>query len=63
METSKVETHGSLRDYGPAAPHGPNITEKHVATRDIHEMTNIGKGVFNFLLRPDDVYDSNDFRR
>ena len=54
-----METHSSLRDYGPAAPHGPNITEKHVATRDIHEMTAVEKGIFDFLLRPDDSYDAN----
>jgi hypothetical protein len=47
----------SLRDYGPAAPHGPNMTGEHVATRDVHEMTTIEKGVFDFLIRPDDSYD------
>ena len=54
-----MESHSSLRDYGLAAPHGPNITEKHVATRDIHEMTTVEKGIFDFLLRPSDSYDAN----
>lgn len=49
----------SLRDYGLAAPHGPNMGGQHVATQDIHDMNPTEKGVFNFLLRPDDSYDSN----
>ncbi|KAK7546893.1 major facilitator superfamily domain-containing protein [Phyllosticta citricarpa] len=49
----------SLRDYGLAAPHGPNMGGQHVATQDIHNMNPTEKGVFDFLLRPDDSYDSN----
>ncbi|KAK7700757.1 hypothetical protein SLS57_011981 [Botryosphaeria dothidea] len=52
-------TESSLRDYGIAAPHGPNMGGDHVATRDIHEMNPNEKGVFDFLLRPDDGFDSS----
>ena len=59
METPTLESPSSLRDYGLAVPHGSNITEKRVATRDIHEMTTVEKGIFDFLLRPGDSYDAN----
>lgn len=52
-----MATESSLRDYGIAAPHGPNMAGDHVATRDIHEMNPNEKGVFDFLLRPDDSFD------
>ncbi|KAH7064508.1 hypothetical protein B0J12DRAFT_733962, partial [Macrophomina phaseolina] len=52
-------TESSLRDYGIAAPHGPNMGGDHVATRDIHEMNPNEKGVFDFLLRPDDSFDAS----
>ena len=50
----------SLRDFDPAPPHGPNMTEEHVASRDIHsqlEMTPLEIGVFNEILLPPDNYD------
>jgi hypothetical protein len=49
----------SLRDYGPAAPHGPNMTEDHVATANLGEMSPNESGVFQQLLKPDDSYDEN----
>jgi hypothetical protein len=53
----------SMRDYGIAAPHGPNRTGHHVATRDAfidNAMNAMNKGetdVFRSILLPDDSYD------
>ena len=52
----------SLRDYGIAAPHGPNRTGEHVATQDIdirQDMSENESSVFHSLLHPDDLYDAN----
>lgn len=49
----------SLRDYGPAAPHGPNMGGKHVATAAIGNMSSNEASVFQSLLKPDDSYDEN----
>jgi hypothetical protein len=52
----------SLRDYGIAAPHGPNMTGEHVATQDVDIRTDMSENerdVFHALLHPDDMYDSN----
>lgn len=50
----------SLRDYGVAAPHGPNMSGHHAATMDIrHDMSENEKSVFHSLLHPDDIYDEN----
>lgn len=49
----------SLRDYGLAAPHGPNRTGEHVATQDIdirQDMSENEQSVFHALLHPDDMY-------
>jgi hypothetical protein len=55
----KLEPTGSVRDYGPAAPSGPNMdTDIHVATANIHDMNLNEESVFNSLVRPDDMYDS-----
>ena len=43
-------------DYGPAAPHGPDMTGTH---NPIHEMDDNERQIFNYLIRPDDSYDSN----
>jgi hypothetical protein len=51
----------SLRDYGVAAPHGPNMTGQNVATQDIdirEDMSSDEQSVFHALLHPDDMYDS-----
>jgi hypothetical protein len=32
-------------------------TSKHVATRNIHDMDPTEEGVFNSILKPDDMYD------
>ena len=50
----------SMRDYGIAAPHGPNRTGDHVATADILNeavMNQNESEVFKSLLLPDDSYD------
>lgn len=47
----------SLRDYGPAAPHGPNMGGEHQATQDIHTMDPREESVFKSILLPDDSYD------
>ncbi|KAK3068957.1 hypothetical protein LTR53_013082, partial [Teratosphaeriaceae sp. CCFEE 6253] len=54
----------SMRDYGLAAPHGPNMTGQHVATADIGDMSRADmngaeSGVFRSLLLPDDSYDEH----
>ena len=49
-----------MRDYGIAAPHGPNRTGDHVATADILNeavMNQNESEVFKSLLLPDDSYD------
>lgn len=45
-----------MRDYGLAAPHGPNMTGQHVATADIGDMSDKESSVFRQLLLPDDSY-------
>ena len=50
----------SMRDYGIAAPHGPNRTGDHVTTADILNeavMNQNESEVFKSLLLPDDSYD------
>lgn len=49
----------SMRNYGLAAPHGPNMGEEHVATADIGDMSGNEAGVFQTILKPDDSYDAN----
>lgn len=49
----------SMRDYGPAAPHGPNMSGQHVATADLSNMSKNEDDVFKSLLLPDDSYDEN----
>jgi hypothetical protein len=53
----------SVRDYGPAAPHGPNMdTDRHVATEDVREqigqMSEKESEVFKYLLLPSDMYNA-----
>lgn len=49
----------SLRNYGLAAPHGPNMSEKHVATGAMPNMSSNEASVIQSLLKPDDSYDEN----
>lgn len=49
----------SLRDYGAAAPHGPNMGGQHVATASLADMNGNEASVFRSLLLPDDSYDEN----
>lgn len=53
----------SLRNYGAAAPHGPNMTGEHTATQNIgdignHNMNMNEREIFNHLILPDDSYNS-----
>lgn len=52
-------TDSSLRDYGLALPHGPNMDRQHVATADIHDMNQNERDIFNHILLPDDSYDEH----
>ncbi len=54
-----MEGDQSLRDYGVAAPHGPNMTGQHVATADIGDMSGGEASVFRDLLLPDDSYNED----
>nr|POF26238.1 putative inorganic phosphate transporter 1-4 [Quercus suber] len=47
----------SMRDYGLAVPHGPNMTGQHVATADTNDMNHNESAVFREILLPDDSYD------
>lgn len=44
------------QDYGVAAPHGPDMDGTH---DPIHQMTNNEKEIFDYLIKPDDSYDTN----
>ncbi|KAI9870838.1 MAG: hypothetical protein M1823_008626, partial [Watsoniomyces obsoletus] len=48
---------GEIRDYGLAAPHGPDMTARHpsMAAPDFGMTTN-EKQIFDYLLKPDDSY-------
>lgn len=43
-----------IQDYGPAAPHGPDIDGHH---NPIHTLTENEKQIFDYLIKPDDLYD------
>lgn len=49
----------SMRDYGLAAPHGPNVSGQHVATAEITDMSGTEASVFRTILLPDDSFDEN----
>ncbi|RMZ79454.1 hypothetical protein DV738_g3400, partial [Chaetothyriales sp. CBS 135597] len=59
-EQQQQQQDGPVVDYGPAAPHGPDVTGTHptLVTPDFG-MTPSEKNVFDFLLKPDDSYDEN----
>lgn len=53
----------SLRDYGLAAPHGPNVSGEHTASQRYEPMdpTNMNaneRDIFNHLILPDDSYNA-----
>lgn len=61
MATTRSEEN-SIRDYGVAAPHGPNMTGHHAATQDVDirpDMTSNEADVFHALLHPDDLYNAD----
>ena len=45
-----------MTDYGPAAPHGPDMTGTH---NPIHDLTENERQIFDYLIKPDDSYDTN----
>ena len=42
-----------IQDYGPAAPHGPDMSGTH---DPIHVMSDNERQIFDYLLKPDDSY-------
>jgi hypothetical protein len=59
MATPQSDT-DSIRDYGVAAPHGPNMAGGHHADIDIrNDMSQNESDVFHALLHPDDMYDAD----
>ena len=44
------------QDYGPAAPHGPDMSGTH---NPIHTMTDNEKQIFDYLIKPDDSYNAD----
>jgi hypothetical protein len=42
-----------VQDYGPAAPHGPDMSGTH---DPIHNMTDKEKQIFDYLIKPNDSY-------
>jgi len=57
-------TESSLRNYGIAAPHGPNMTGHHSATEQAFEnahstMKQNERDIFNHLILPDDSYNAD----
>ena len=49
-----------MTDYGPAAPHGPDMTGTHPPLQDrpLQDMSLNERQIFDYLLRPDDSYNS-----
>ena len=45
-----------IQDYGPAAPHGPDMDGTH---DPIHTLTDNERQIFDYLIKPDDSYGSN----
>ena len=43
-------------DYGPAAPHGPDMSGNHPPILDISQNE---RQIFDYLIHPDDSYDQN----
>lgn len=61
MADSTMTGDSSLRNYGPAAPHGPNMTGDHMATQNIGnigQMRDQEKAIFDHLILPDDSYNA-----
>ncbi|KAL9106066.1 MAG: hypothetical protein Q9227_008852 [Pyrenula ochraceoflavens] len=46
-----------MADYGPGAPHGPDMSGQHPPLKDVTgEMSQNEQAIFNYLLKPDDIY-------
>ena len=45
-----------FQDYGPAAPHGPDISGTH---DPLYSLTENERQIFDYLLKPDDSYNEN----
>lgn len=51
---------GPVFDYGPNAPHGPDVTGHHPPFEMANvDMTHVEAEVFKQILKPDDSYDEN----
>jgi MFS family permease len=49
-----------MADYGPAAPHGPDMSGTHPPLEEpVFDMNANEKQIFDYLLKPDDSYDAN----
>ena len=53
----------SLRDYGLAAPHGPNMSGEHTASQEYQpmdptHMNDNERDIFNHLILPEDSYNA-----
>lgn len=49
-----------MTDYGPRAPHGPDMSGTHDPMQEPHYDMNMNEQqIFNYLLKPDDIYDEN----
>ena len=52
-----ADQQGQIRDYGPAAPHGPDMTGRHPSLAAPNfGMTGNERQIFDSLLKPDDSY-------
>jgi len=48
-----------MTDYGPAAPHGPDMSGRHPPLENpTFNMNQSEKQIFDYLLKPDDIYNS-----
>ena len=45
-----------IQDYGPAAPHGPDMSGTH---DPIHTMDENERQIFDYLIKPDDSYNAD----
>ena len=54
QDLTSVMSH--FQDYGPAAPHGPDMSGTH---DPVHSLTENERQIFDYLLKPDDSYDRN----
>lgn len=55
-----MSNEGPIVDYGPMAPHGPDVSGHHAPFQQPHfDMTHKESEIFQTILKPDDIYDEN----